>query len=172
MSRRIALSPTHVIPSKQLLWTGVALLLIIIGVTTTLIYRGGKAVASLPPSGDTLATIRNSGSTNTPGWTLAINTDGSGAITYDQTRRTGFGHYENKAFTAGTFDSEQLETLLAQIGDVSTIPNRGCIKSVSFGSTTTITYQGKTSGDLTCLSQEDAPQFLALKRLVQNFRTN
>lgn len=172
MSRRIALPYPHVIPSKQLLWTGVALLLIILGVTTTLIYREGKPVASLPPSGDTLAMIRNSGSTNTPGWTLTINTDGSGAIAYNQTRRTSFSHYENKAFAAGTFDSKQLETLLARIGDVSTIPNRGCIKSVSFGSTTTITYQGKTSGDLTCLSQEDAPQFLALKRLVQDLRTN
>jgi hypothetical protein len=129
-------------------------------------------MASPPSSQETLATIKNSGSTNMPGWTLTINKDGSGAITYDQTRRTGFGHYENKAFMAGTFDSKQLENLLAQIGDVSTIPNRGCIKSVSFGSTTTITYQGKTSGDLTCLSQEDAPQFLALKRLVQDFRTN
>ncbi len=128
-------------------------------------------MTSLPPSQETLATIRNSGSTNTPGWTLTINKDGSGAIAYDQTRRTSFGHYENKTFAVGTFDSKQLEALLAQIGDVSTIPNRGCIKSVSFGSTTTITYQGKTSGDLSCLTQQDAPQFLALKHLVQNFRT-
>jgi hypothetical protein len=60
-----------------------------------------------------------------------------------------------------------LAALLTKIKDVSAIPDHGCLKSVSFGSTTTITFQGKTSGDLSCLSKEDTPLFLDLKHQVQ-----
>ncbi|HEY7418058.1 MAG TPA: hypothetical protein VH593_22950 [Ktedonobacteraceae bacterium] len=169
MSRHIVLPSTHVIPSKQLQWAGATLLLILLSTMTALIYIERNPMNSLSPTQDALATIKNSGSTNTVGWTLTINKDGSGAITYDQAREHGFSHHTNKTFMAGTFASKQLETLLTQIGDVSTIPNHNCLKPASFGSTTTITYQGKTSGDLTCLTQQDASQFLALKQLVQNF---
>jgi hypothetical protein len=171
MSRRIERPFIYVTQSKLLLSAGAVLLLIILGAMMVL-YIGRNFMSSLPPAQDVLATIRNSGSTNTPGWTLTINKDGSGTITYDHTRRGRFGHYEDKTFAAGTFASSQLEAILTQIGNVSSIPDHGCPKSASFGSTTTITYQGKTSGDLTCLSQKDPPMFLDLKHLVQNLPIN
>src|SRR5881275_656147 len=108
-----------------------------------------------------LAVITNSGSTNMPGSTLTINHDGSGSLTYQKrAHEQRFQRYVDRAFAPGTFESSQLANMLAQIQDVSTIPHRNCVKSVSFGSTTTITYQGKTSGDLSCLSNEDAKIFL------------
>ena len=116
---------------------------------------------------EVLVVITNSGSTNAPGSTLTINTDGSGTLTYQEgTQGARFQSYRDRTFPAGTFESNQLENVLTQIKDVGTIPNRDCLKSVSFGSTTTITYQGKTSGDLSCLSNEDPKVFLDLKDLV------
>lgn len=115
-----------------------------------------------------LAVITNSGSTNAPGSTLTIYQDGSAKLAYQKgksaTRFTGF---HDQTFPAGTFASHKLAALLGKIKDVSTIPDHGCLKSVSFGSTTTITFQGKTSGDLSCLSNEDTPLFLDLKHQVQ-----
>lgn len=114
-----------------------------------------------------LAVITNSGSTNMPGSTLTINNDGSGSITYQKrAQEQRFQRYLNRTFVPGTFESSQLANMLTQIQDVSTIPNRNCLKSASFGSITTITYQGKTSGDLSCLSNEDPKIFLDVKDLV------
>src|SRR5437879_3615229 len=120
-----------------------------------------------------LAVITNSGSTNAPGSTLTIMKDGSGSLTYQKgAQEERFSRFVNKTFPRGTFESNQLENMLIQIKDVGTIPNRDCLKSVSFGSTTTITYQGKTSGDLSCLSNEDSKIFLDLKKLVQSMLTH
>ncbi len=100
--------------------------------------------------------ITNSGSTNMPGSTLTINRDGSGSITYEkEVPGQTLKHVTNKAFPAHTFDTGQLEQMLNKVGSVDKIPNHGCLKSMSFGSTTTITYQGKTSGDVSCISHAD-----------------
>ncbi|HLQ27772.1 MAG TPA: glycosyltransferase family 9 protein [Ktedonobacteraceae bacterium] len=123
----------------------------------------------VPPqaTNQALAVITNSGSTNAPGSTLAINRDGSGTVTYLKgTQQERFKRYVNSTLPAGTFESSQLENILTQIKDVGTIPDRHCLKSTSFGSTITITYQGKTSGDLSCLTNEDPKIFLDLKQLV------
>ncbi len=128
-----------------------------------------------PPQGTSgvLAEITNSGSTNTPGSTLAINRDGSGTLTYQKgTEEERFRRYVNKTFPAGTFESSELENILTQIKDVGTVPNHDCLKSASFGSTTTITYQGKTSGDISCLSNEDAKIFQDLKDVVQRITSH
>lgn len=114
-----------------------------------------------------LAVLNNSGSTNAPESTFTIYTDGSGSLAYQKgANEARFSQYVNKTFTAGTLESNQLATMLTQITDVSTIPNHDCIKSASFGSTTTITYQGKTSGDLSCLTKQDPQIFLDLSHLV------
>lgn len=118
---------------------------------------------------DVVAVISNSGSTNAPTSTLTIYKNGSGSLAYENAQNYRFQHYQNKAFPAGTFDSNQLANILNQIQDVGTIPDHNCLKSVSFGSTTTITYQGKTSGDLSCLSEADEKVFLVLKDLVESF---
>ncbi len=115
-----------------------------------------------------LAVITNSGSTNTPASTLTLYQDGSAVLAYQKGKSAArFTGFHDQTFSAGTFASNKLATLLAKIQDVSTIPDHGCLKSASFGSTTTITFQGKTSGDLTCLSKEDTSLFLDLKHQVQ-----
>jgi hypothetical protein len=120
-----------------------------------------------------LAVITNSGSTNQPGSSITINKDGSGTLMFQ--KRVGerrFKQYVNKAFPPNTFESNQLEMILTQIKDVETIPKRNCIKSKSFGSITTITYQRKTSADISCISDEDAKIFQDLKNLVESINTH
>jgi hypothetical protein len=116
-----------------------------------------------------VATINNAGSANTPGWTLTINKDGSGSLVYDGRNGASLASYQDETFVAGTFDSVQLASLLTQIGDVSTIPDHHCQKADPDDAITTMSYQGKTSGDLTCLSEGDQQVFLELQQLVLDF---
>lgn len=111
--------------------------------------------------------ITNSGSTNAPGSTLTINPDGSGSINYKK-GHWPFGLYKNKTFAAHTFDSNQFKSILAEIKGVHSIPNHGCLKSVSFGAVITITYDGETSGDISCLSAQDGKVLYDLRILVQS----
>ena len=124
------------------------------------------------PKDGSLVVITNSGSTNMPESTLTINTDGSGSLMYHKDTTAGnSSRFVDKTFPAGTFNIAQLKNLLRQIGNVSAIPDHGCIKSISFGSTTTITYQGKTSGDISCLSNADLKIYLDAKEQVEALYT-
>ena len=170
-------SPKGKLWRRPLLWiaSGMAtILLLIIGTismhTTANSFQNGAPIRS------PLVVITNSGSTNTPGSTLTLNTDGSGSLmyrrdSYDMTAVGNSSRFADKTFAAGTFNVAQLKTLLSQIGDVSAIPNHGCIKSISFGSTTTITYLGKTSGDISCLSNADLKIYLDAKEQVEALYT-
>lgn len=151
---------------RPIMLVGASLLLALLLIIFAL-YRMENIMPSSSSAANLLAVIKNSGSTNTPETTLVINKDGSGRVDYEKGLwNQKFQHYTDKSFPPDTFDSQHLASLLARIGDVSTIPNHGCPKSVSFGTVTTITYQGKTSGDLECLSRKDQPLFLELKQLV------
>lgn len=145
-------SPKRKLFRRPLLWIGLIIgVLLVIAVSTASI----QAKHHSQDNADLLVIITNSGSTNTPGATVAVNKDGSGTIAYNRDNDPRFNKYVDKTFPRGTFDVSQLAHMLAQIGNVETIPKHHCIKSVSFGSTTTITYQGKTSGDISCRSKED-----------------
>lgn len=90
----------------------------------------------IQPLDDTIVLI-NSGSTNTWGFILTINSDGSGE--YNQTKK----------WAPGTFDYKLLlKAIKADTNFTSEI--RNCYKSISSGSTETIRYNGKTSGDISC----------------------
>lgn len=150
------------------------ILLIIIG--TISMHTTANSFQNAAPKGGPLVVITNSGSTNTPESTLTLNTDGSGSLIYrkDTNEMRTLGNsirFVDKTFPAGTFNVAHLKNLLAQIGDVSAIPDHGCIKSISFGSTTTITYQGKTSGDISCLSNADLKIYLDAKEQVEALYT-
>jgi hypothetical protein len=97
-----------------------------------------------------LATIIQSGSTNTRGYSVVIHNDGSATSVFIGTTNA---IVDKREFPAGTVDTKTLQQLLAQIGDVSKIPTGHCPKSASFGTTTKIEYEGKTSGDLQCIAQ-------------------
>jgi hypothetical protein len=104
---------------------------------------------------DILATITQSGSTNTRGYKVVIRNDGSATV------EIGGASFalpsepsRSQQFPSGTIDTKTLRRLLTEIGDVSRIPTGGCAKSVSFGTRTLITYASKTSGDLQCIRQQ------------------
>jgi hypothetical protein len=101
-----------------------------------------------------LATISQSGSTNSLGFKVVIRDDGSAAA---EIAGTGAAPHpepsRSQQFPAGTIDAATLQRLLTEVGDVGKIPTGTCPKSVSFGTRTQITYAGKTSGDLQCIRQ-------------------
>jgi hypothetical protein len=100
--------------------------------------------------------IHNSGSTNSDAWQLTIYQDGSGSIIYQQRSNTyGNVNPQNAAFLKDTFSIENLTVLLNLI-NVSDVGRGSCAHSVSFGTITTITYKGKTSGDVYCLRPNDS----------------
>jgi hypothetical protein len=98
-----------------------------------------------------LATIIQSGSTNTRGYNVGIHNDGSATSVLIGTTN---GIVEKREFPAGTVDTKTLLRLLAEIGDVSKIPTGHCLKSASFGTTTRIEFAGKKSGDLQCIAHQ------------------
>jgi len=105
-----------------------------------------------------LATVIQSRSTNSRGYKLVIFDDGSATAKIG----AGAGMAAPAAapaplqFPSGTIDTKTLRRLLTAIGDVTRIPTGGCMKSVSFGTRTLITYAKKTSGDLQCIRETEA----------------
>jgi hypothetical protein len=59
-------------------------------------------------------------------------------------------------FPAGSPEGMTVLSDLAAVGDVAQIPISMCGKSASFGTTTTVTTDGKTSGDLQCVENPTA----------------
>ena len=110
---------------------------------------------SKPSAKDDLATILQSGSTNTRSYRVVIHNDGSataevsGASSLQRSEPA-----QTQRFPPGTINTKHLRHLLVELGDVSKIPTGGCAKSASFGTRTQITYAGKTSGDLQCVRQQ------------------
>jgi hypothetical protein len=107
-----------------------------------------------------LATILQSGSTNTRPYRVVIRTDGSATSEVSGTTPSalhiGSGKPEparSQEFPPGTVDVKTLRRLLKQVRDVSKVPTRGCPKSVSFGTRTEIEYANKRSGDLQCIGR-------------------
>ena len=107
------------------------------------LVRRGPATAPrmLPPMRPTDAMIRNSGSTNTAGYTIVVHPDASVDMTVDG---------ELTHASAGVAQVRWLFRKLSAAGPLDAMAGGHCMKSASFGSSTTIAYDGKTSPDLTC----------------------
>jgi hypothetical protein len=111
-----------------------------------------KSVSAIPsetvshgtpePGPDLLATVEVSGSTNSLPYSIMIFTDGSAAMSI----KGG----STKKFKPGSVDAKTLRTLLQNVGDVSQLTSQPCAKPVSFATVTLITYNGKTSQDISC----------------------
>ena len=99
-----------------------------------------------------LATILQSGSTNSRAYKVAIHNDGGASVEFNDASSDSRGG-PLQQFPHGTIDVVTLRRLLTEIGDVSKIQTGGCAKSASFGTRTQIGYAGKTSGDLQCVEQ-------------------
>lgn len=101
-----------------------------------------------PDTEGNLATIIQSGSTNTRAYNVVIHNDGSAtAVTIGATHAM----VARQEFPPGKIDTKTLRRLLTAIGDVSKITTGNCAKSASFGTRTQISFAGKTSGDLQCV---------------------
>jgi hypothetical protein len=123
---------------------------------------------SSPPQ-STFLVIRNSGSTNSPGFTLTINNDGSGTLIYDQCKYAPTRpqcQKPNKTFPAQTFQINTIRQTLSQIGSIQIVPNHSCQQSASFGSTTKLGYKGQESGDISCIDSTDPQTYQSLKQEV------
>jgi hypothetical protein len=129
----------------------------IMAALASLLFLCGAAYSlqiSAHPSfhGKTVATILQSGSTNARAYRVTIYGDGSASAAMNSAAdaaRSSPAQPQN--FPPGTVDVARLQSLLAAIGDVSTLPTGRCAKSASFGTETRIVYEDKTSGDLQCI---------------------
>ena len=131
------------------------------------INQGGSAN---PPS--VFLIIRNTGSTNFPGFTITVNNDGSGTLIYEKCRSASTRpqcQKSNKTFHSQTFQMNTIRQLLSQISSIQNIPNHSCTKSASFGSVTKIVYNGQESGDISCIDATDPQTYQHVKKEVEMF---
>jgi hypothetical protein len=93
--------------------------------------------------------ICKSASTNTQGYYILLQTTGAASIT------------ESGNTTSGTASSSATSQLFGDLNantpvvDIKTYAP--CTKSASFGTTTTVTYEGYTTGDISCPSGNASP---------------
>ena len=100
--------------------------------------------------------IHNSGSTNTNGFDLTVNPDGSGQmIVRSKNSQTNLS---TKQYPTGVLNYSSLKTAIEAVPDITA--SGQCVKSASFGTTETISFDNKVSGDLTC-PIDDAERYLA-----------
>ncbi len=90
-------------------------------------------------SGD--ITIRNSGSTNTAGYTILLRPDGSAAVTLGG---------ETSEKTVPMAQTKWLFEKVRGAMPLDALPASGCMKSASFGTAVSVSYDGRTSPDVSC----------------------
>ena len=106
-----------------------------------------------PSAGKTVvASIRLSASTNTPPVDVVVYSDASAERTVGPFRFEGGIPIDPKSYPAGSPEVVAFLCDLAAAGDVSRLPVTSCPKSVSFGTTETVTAGDKTSSDVECLA--------------------
>ena len=104
----------------------------------------GTGVAAASP--DT-AVIVNSGSTNSYGYTIAVSSDGKGSVTMQE--RGGNAAGSPKSFTIPSATAARFFRDLSAARKINAV-TEPCMKSVSFGTSEHVKWQGWTSPDLTC----------------------
>jgi hypothetical protein len=144
---------------------------------TGLISQGSPATTKTgqgknPDAENILTVISKSRSTNSPAYRVVVRNDGSATAEIGGANVAASSEpAQLRTFTAGSIDSQTLRRLLTELGDVSAIPTGHCPKSVSFGTTTQVTYEGKTSGDLECVRRpatgDDQARFQAAQDLAR-----
>ena len=114
-----------------------------------LVLSGSLAVLGITAQDAAVhATIEQTASTNRAGLKLTIDPTGSAAVEPQDApmRKTNVdAQLSNRLF----------EDLKA-IGPLSSLPKTHCMKSVSFGTSLYLTYNGETSPDLSCSASPDS----------------
>lgn len=94
------------------------------------------------------AVVRNSGSTNAPGYTITVWTGGRATVQTISKAGAPAGGVRTSAVPRSLAAQFLNEAAAARRENAAAEP--GCMKSASFGSTTTVSWHGWTSGDLAC----------------------
>jgi hypothetical protein len=113
-----------------------------------------SCVGELAPdtSRTVVAVFNESASTNADAYVFSLNSDGSAVGSPVLTTRDVDFTKQLCILPPGTAEALACIDSLRQVGDVSSIPiEYDCPKSVSFGTETTVTCDGHTSGDLQCV---------------------
>ncbi|MBD5654619.1 MAG: hypothetical protein IAI50_05495 [Candidatus Eremiobacteraeota bacterium] len=103
------------------------------------LVRRGVDTAPRIAAGD--ITIRNSGSTNFAGYTVVVHPDGAADVTIN-----GVTTPQNLAAT----ETKALFDKVTAAAPLDAMPAGGCMKSASFGTSTTVSYGSTTSTDISC----------------------
>lgn len=102
--------------------------------------------------------ITNTGSTNTVGMSVTMPEKGRTAMAESRDTKV-------KMSVAAELHKQFMKDLEAAM-PLDQLPVRHCAKSVSFGTSTFVTYKGVRSPDLSCGGQED-PRVVALQKDVE-----
>jgi cbb3-type cytochrome oxidase subunit 3 len=136
----------------------VAVIIIVIVAVGWIAYKERHKKADNPSNvsySNTFIRLNDSGSTNTPPWVLTVNEDGSGSLTHNTFLDRRGVSTGNKTFKPGTFSISTLQSQLSKL-DINNMP--ACVTgqyppasealgSASFGSSASLTYEGKTIAD-------------------------
>lgn len=107
-----------------------------------LAFGGGAGAAGLDD-----AVITVSGSTNTQPYTISVSSDGSATVMV-----AGASTAKHVTVPAAATARFFADLQAARKGNAASVP---CMKSVSFGTTTHVTWQGWVSPDLDCPPKDD-----------------
>ena len=119
---------------------------------------------ALKKAAEDTVTIENSGSTNTTGYQITVSSGGSASYLETNTRSTSPENLLTPRIQAlSKTITTKLFTDLAAAGPLASLPIRHTMQSVSFGTSTFVTYHGQRSPDLTAPA---SPQAMALREDV------
>lgn len=108
------------------------------------------------------AVIENTGSTNTAGVKLIVNRSGTAEV-----------QQRDAEPRKATLDQQLTQSLfedLNSIGPLSALPRTHCMKSVSFGTSLYVEYNGERSPDLSCPAPADS-KLAILQKHVRDLMT-
>jgi hypothetical protein len=128
----------------------------------SLVCVAGLALPALAGSG--AVTIADSGSTNRAGFRIVVERSGKAEMTVIP-RRSGAAEQTVEGKIAAA-ETERLFADVEAARPLSGLPKTHCMKSVSFGSTRTIEFEGARSPDLSCGDGGNA----ALRDLIRDVR--
>ena len=100
-------------------------------------------------------TITNSGSTNTKPYTIVLNANGTGTLTVSASNAGAPATAATPIVTTTTAPAADTNAIFADLETYapvngSNVQTTTCTKSASFGTSTTIGWEGATSGDVSC----------------------
>jgi len=124
------------------------------GVVTTALGVGACFAFAFGDS----AVIVNSGSTNRAGFRILV--ERSGNAVYNLTRPRGYQHAGSQPVEPirRTLPDDLVQRFYSDLEaatPLSALPEKGCPKSVSFGTVTTIEFNGEKSPDLSCRNAQN-----------------